>query len=331
MPFCEDGRWHATQREADACRHHKDDKDFRTVNKSLPSCAAPKKRKARISETIEEDTEDEGDDGTDLPQASPLTPTPKPKPVPASKSPSPSAQQLGYPTPPLTHEAEDMDDNIVVAIPASSQMACTSPMPAVRRQSQQCSPSCGAQPTSSNRGTPEEDDNDLDDIPGPLSSSPPPPAASRSPSPAQSAADTSRVPETVIEATNNPTIDDDASNTSDTAELNNTILTLRADRARLTDALSTSTFRTQNLLTRARLQRIETQLARAEMSEVQAHASTAWEAVDAAREARKNAWMSVAIVMVLVLGYAGWCWWYSVEMKYVRGRRCGVYGLGVDC
>lgn len=326
MPYCKDGRFHRTQAEADACLHHPADKDFKTVNLPHPPLSTGKSRN-NIEEDQHSDSEEE-DENDSLPTRVPVTPLAKKKSKAASKSPSPASQQPGYPTPPFTQEMEDIGDNIVVA--SSSPAAAAG---AARRRSPRPAPSCGMQagPSSSRAATPEAELDDFDDIPGPLSST----APTRSPSPAQAPSNgTTRVPETDFEGTT--LINDNDDDQSDEgepniADLENSIRTLTADRAHLTDALHDSTFHVRRLQTRGRIERINTALARQENASVLASARAAWETVEVAAEARRNAWTSTGIVLGVAVAYWVWCWWMSVEMAYIRSRRCGVFGMGPDC
>lgn len=327
MPVCEDGRYHATQAEADACIHHPADKDFQKLDPFHPRLSKPKRR-TRITNDKSFYDEQDGD-GLPTTDLEPKTRISKNKVSSASSSLSSPIEGPGYPTPPFSEDVdEDIGDNIVVAMIPSPPALSSNSVPLALRQSPRSSPPfSGAGMTITGTSTSPEPNRDktnmndeLDDNSGPLS--PSPPTAAHSPS----AEATTRVPETELDDTTLISPDE-----PDVTALENEIRSLRADRARLTDALSTSTFRIRNLVTRGKILGIEARLARREVTNAHAQASTAWEVVDAAREGRKNAWLSAAFVLLIALVYMVWCWLHRPEMKYVRARLCWGYGLGKDC
>lgn len=310
MPYCRDDRWHKTREEADACVHHPADKDFRNLTLAIP--AAKKKSKPAVP-----DDHDEDEDEDNLLVPSPVA-TPNVRFESHFLRHTRSKQEYlpAYMTPPATQDQnnDNMGDNI--------QVASSSPaMAASRRQAK--APICDNRTSSSPAPDSPVINNDDDDIPGPLSSSPPPPA---SPS-------TSRVPETVFSNTNGAVPANQTTQQQDRIQhLENEILSLRASRSRLTDALNTAVFRADTLVTRNRINQVTTRLANLETQKARAEVRKTAETAEVAREARKEAWKSIWLVLLLmVMGYTVWCWYYSVEFTYVRARRCWVYGLGEGC
>lgn len=318
MPFCADGCRHATQEEADACRHRSDDKDFANLDLPHPRTSTSKKRTAAPN------------------TSNPVTPIPSKLRQPARKVQAAANSQY-YPTPPFTQDNEDIGDNIDVAQPSQdTMMSSPAAAAAVRKSpSSRSAPSCAdAGPSSDDVAALASEDTD-EFIPGLLSS----PSAAASPSP-----DTTRVPETAFDNDDDAALinddaidtttdsgDDAAPSAAHLADLTNQIRALTADRARLTDTLASSTFRAQNLLTRTKIANINARLARLDADKAEAEAKLAWETIEVAREGRKNAWVSVGLVVGMVLGYGVWCWVNSVEFAYIRSRECGVYGLGEGC
>lgn len=349
MPVCADGRYHRTAAEAGACLHHPSDKDFSTVNPDHPNCAKVPRRPAPQQDITYEDEDEEGSDN-ELPVVPPITPAPAFDARSTSKSPSPLGKRAGLPTPPFSQEVEeeeDIGDNIVVGM-SSSPPAMPAPNPVMRLSppprssplvcdSQKASPARQASPVAKNIVNNDDygsnalinnsSNDDDESVHGPLSTTPTPPAAARHHHDHLAAA---AAPRTHITETSPPASPTHFAQAGPTlADLENQILHLRADRTRLTDALSNSTFRAQNLVTRSQIQLIELRLARREATAAKLRERAMWGLVELAREGRRNAWISAGMVVAMGLVYVCWCWCMTVESAYVRRRRGEVlFGRG---